>query len=196
VPRKRAPPWWKAPFEQWLEETTRALRRSRQSPWAEKLAALGADQVLEPMRRQLMGKRGPRVIASARPQRVPPPALPAKAAITERRLYRQEMKNRKLIDKLPKEQRLRICALGELHKAVARLAVVDFGDTVRIRRQRSRRGALRKKDKVRAIAGRMLAPLVAFYGKPPRRRPIRSFTKALTKAEISLDVIDTLIRHF
>jgi hypothetical protein len=104
------------------------------------------------------------------------------------------MQKRKLIGMLPKDYRRRVCALGMLHRAVARLEAVDFGDTVRIRRERMHR-ILLKKHRAKATASRMIGPLLQLYGKP-LIRPIRTFTKEITKTPISRAEVVTLIRHF
>jgi hypothetical protein len=114
--------------------------------------------------------------------------------LIEYAVYRLEIQKRKLIDILPRDYRRRVCALGMLHQAVARLRAVDFGDTVRIKRERTHETLVRK-HRARAEAARMIGPLKLLYGKP-LFGPIRSFTKAITKTAISRAEIDTLLRHF
>jgi hypothetical protein len=198
VPRKRPPALWVAPFYQWIEEKARALE-AHEPKVAAKLRALAYNKSLDPMRRQLMGQDGPSVRPRARLERAPPPPRPPGRAwlverVVERAEHRLEMQRRKIIGMLPRDYRRRVCALGMLHHAVARLEVIDFGDVVRIRRERTH-GILLKKHRAKATASRMIGPFLQLYGKP-LIRPIRTFTKAITKTAISRAEVVTLIRHF
>jgi hypothetical protein len=171
VARQRPPARWVAPFHYWVEEEACDLRRRKEPQWADALEALASDKSLDPCRRQLMGEHGPHV----RP-----------AAFLE---------GRKLPGGLSEKERRRVRALGILHREIARIPLIDFGDGVRTKLHRTHPNARLKNSDVLAKAGRMIGPFMRLYGKT-LPGPVRMFTRALTGELISLDQVDTLIRHF
>jgi hypothetical protein len=92
----------------------------------------------------------------------------------------------------------RVLALVRLHEDIARVSLIDWG-SIRYRGQYRPRGKPRragpKRDKAKAIARLVLFILDGIYGKP-LRGPSRSITRSVTGIELSLDEIDTLLRHF
>jgi hypothetical protein len=117
-----------APFHQLVAEKIAVLRsRNERSKMAAGLETLANAKELHGMRRQLMGKLGPRPPRLFSFERPPPPRRPGKNLYDEYAKYREAIEQRKLVDRLRGEQRKRVFALVKLHEEAARIELTEVG---------------------------------------------------------------------